>query len=169
MKRSRLAVFLLMLGLALAASGPAAAQQQNPNPERAYRLTFYLSEAAAGKPAVVHDFQMLLSESSSSNRIHTGEQVPVSTSPDHHSYQNIGTELICRLVEGNGDGVTLNVALDATRVTEGGGGGALPTIGTASVRLQTAVGLGGKVKLAEFEDAASHTKYQLAVVAEAER
>lgn len=167
MKRSRFAVSFLMLGLALAANVPARAQQQNPNPKRAYRLTFYLSEAAAGKPAVTHDYQMLLSQSGNSNRINTGEQVPVSTSPDHHSYQNIGTELNCRLMEGNGDDVTLNVALEATRVAEGAGGGSLPTIGMASVRLQTTVGLGGKVQLAEFEDTTSHTKYQLAVLAEA--
>lgn len=167
MKRSRFAVSFLMLGLALAASVPARAQQQNPNPKRAYRLTFYLSEAAAGKPAVTHDYQMLLSQSGNSNRINTGEQVPVSTSPDHHSYQNIGTDLNCRLVEGDRDGVTLNLALEATRVTDSAGSGALPTIGMASVRLQTTVGLGGKVQLAEFEDTTSHTKYQLAVLAEA--
>ena len=45
MKRSRFAVSFLMLGLALAASVPVRAQQQNPNPRRAYRLTFSLSEA----------------------------------------------------------------------------------------------------------------------------
>lgn len=156
-----------MLGLALAASAPVRAQQQNPNPRRAYRLTFSLSEAPAGKPAVVHDYQMLLSQSGNSNRIHTGEQVPVSTSPDHHSYQNVGTDLNCRLVEGNSDGVTLNLALEATRVTEGAGGGALPTIGMASVRVQTTVGLGRKVQVAEFEDTSSHTRYRLAVLAEA--
>ncbi|HET9783633.1 MAG TPA: hypothetical protein VFP94_01615, partial [Terriglobales bacterium] len=66
-----------------------------------------------------------------------------------------------------GDGVTINLALEATRVPEGAGRGALPTIGSASVRVQTTVGLGSKVQVAEFEDTASHTKYQLAVLAEA--
>jgi hypothetical protein len=160
--------FCVLLSVALAASAPAIAQRQasNKDAKRSFRPTFSLSEAAAGKQAVRHDYQMLLTQSGAGNRIHTGEQVPEGTNPDHHSYQSTGTELACRLIESDNDSVTLNVALDATRAEEAAGVGTLPIIGSVGVQLQSKVLLGSKVTLAEFEDATSHVHYQLAVQAE---
>ena len=103
-------VFLFNVGTRVIAA------QQSPSPKpssseasspvspgtRAYRIDFTLSEMAEGKEINSRQYSMDV-DSGDRQQLHVGTSVPISVKVDEKTYLDVGTTIIARLVERNGD------------------------------------------------------------------
>ncbi|MGH9484551.1 MAG: hypothetical protein ACRD1F_05805 [Terriglobales bacterium] len=164
MKTTALA-FIAALALALA----PVAFGQAPSPKPAYQVEFLLTSQTASAAPVTHDYTLLLRASGAPADINTGDKIPISTG-DHQqfSYHSIGVRLHCTLlpVSTSTGKVPLRVTAEvnsiASRPAIADPGP--PTISTVSTSFETQVSVDRKQTIASFDDATTHTHYQLAVL-----
>lgn len=161
---------LKSLAAALLLAAPLASlalAQQAPRPA-AYRVQFILHQTQPGKPAEVHTYTMLLQANGGNNSIDVGRRVPVSTGPGKFDYERMGLSLGCSLRNATpnppagqlGLFVTLSISSLAPNTSP-----SAPTILSTDARVETAVPLGQRVSVSQFQDVASTRTYQLEVLA----
>lgn len=95
-------------------TGVLVAQQPSPKPAsseasapvspgtHAYRVDFVLSEVADGKDINSRQYSMNV-DSGDRQQLHIGTSVPISVKVDEKTYLDVGTTIIARLIEKNGE------------------------------------------------------------------
>lgn len=164
---SVLAVVLAM-GLALSAQASPPAASTATSAGGAYVVTFYLTATPAGKPAETREYVMRLDHNAHGNSIETSTRVPVPMGGQQFSYEHVGTELKCTLLGAPDppDVLSMLVSIDVSSIVSGSPGSVdRPAFSTAQAQLTTRIRLGQRQQIAAFEDATTHTGYQLAVAA----
>ncbi|MGH9415967.1 MAG: hypothetical protein ACRD01_05000 [Terriglobales bacterium] len=164
MKRIALTLSLLLLAVGAFALG----QQAGPTDTAAvtsYRVRLFLTTTPQGEAASTQQYQLLAGRKSS-NTIETKANVPVPIEGGQRN-QLVETDVMCSLVgEHDPAGeVTLMVRVNVTGAP-GKGTAAGAKLDSARVVLTTVVPLGRRVTISSFEDATTHTAFQLAAEAE---
>jgi len=118
---------VLCLGLLLATScslRSARAQEEHKTAVEttaakvvhAYRVDFSINELQDGKKTNTRHYSMILT-SGDRNQVKIGTRVPVSTPQTPLQYLDVGTNINCRIVDGSGDDLTLEVHADFTNLS----------------------------------------------------
>jgi len=82
----------------------------------AYRVDFSINELQDGKKTNTRHYSMILT-SGDRNQVKIGTRVPVSTPQTPLQYLDVGTNINCRIVDGSGDDLTLEVHADFTNLS----------------------------------------------------
>ena len=93
-----------------------AAETPNAKAVHAYRVDFSINELQDGKKTNTRHYSMILT-SGDRNQVKIGTRVPVSTSQATMQYLDVGTNISCRIVDGSGDDVTMEVHADFTNLS----------------------------------------------------
>lgn len=120
----RIALFLALLFASLYSLRVAGAQEEHkqaaetPNAKavHAYRVDFSINELQDGKKTNTRRYSMVLT-SGDRNQVKIGTRVPVASSPASFQYLDVGTNVNCRIVEGTGDDLSVEVHADFTNLS----------------------------------------------------
>lgn len=93
-----------------------AAETTSVKVVHAYRVDFSIDELQDGKKTNSRHYSMILT-SGDRNQVKIGTRVPVSTAQTSFQYIDVGTNINCRIVDGSGEDLTLDVRADFTNLS----------------------------------------------------
>jgi hypothetical protein len=120
-------ITVVCLGLVLATSwnlrSAGAQEEHKPAAEttgakvvHAYRVDFSINELQDGKKTNTRHYSMILT-SGDRNQVKIGTRVPVSTAQTGFQYLDVGTNISCRIVDGSGEDLMLEVHADFSNLS----------------------------------------------------
>lgn len=137
-------------------------------PPSAYNVQFTLHETQPGQAAVSHTYTLVLKANGGTSSISVGNRVRIPSGPDNFTYQSVGFSLNCALSNDQrglpADQVALTVQLSLSSLAANASP-SLPTIQSTDTHVVTAVPIGQRVSISQFQDVASPRVYQLEVLA----
>ena len=161
--------FLILSLATLVFAGPGMAQTPETKPEpKFYKLDIVLKELDAGKVLTSRAYVILLTSSSYSASVRTGDKVAFPTagpSSLNFNFVDVGVNIDCKMLSSTATELGLSLAADVSSLADNKNGNMPPTVNQTRWSMQAVVPFRKPTMIASADGASSKRQTQLEITA----